>query len=258
MGAREQLGRASLGRGSELDSRTSRSFPRWLLRIGSGPYHGLSQVTRRSASFGLRRQWDLRETSKRWTRRGRLDFKIRYQSRQTRPAPLAVLWDVSGSMNSYVPLYFPWLYRLHQVYPRVGVFPFGTDLEDMTPRLDGPYARVLRDVEEHTRVWSSGTTIGQVLQRWIQQFGASWLGHRTTLLIISDGWDVGPPEILEEALRRIRADVAKLVWMNPLMATPGFEPKTRALRAALKYTDLMTSGDESRRLLELGWRLGYG
>lgn len=63
----------------------------------------------------------------------------------------------------------------------------------------------------------------------------------TTVLIISDGWDLGEPGPLGEVLRRIRRNVGRVVWLNPYAAERGFVPATGALQAALPFVDLMTS-----------------
>ena len=71
------------------------------------------------------------------------------------------------------------------------------------------------------------------------------------IIIISDGWDVGPSEKLETALRQMRQRVGRLVWINPLMATRGFEVKTRSLKIVARYADLMVSGHNPQALMEL-------
>ncbi len=154
-------------------------------------------------------------------------------------------------MQEYVGLYAPWIYRLAVLYPRVGVFPFGVTWQDATRVMRGSFAEAWQRVDDQSGIWGAGTAIGAALGSWNVARGGHWLSGSTLVIIISDGWDVGRPEQLEEALRAIRGRAGRLVWINPLMATPGFSPKTRALRVANKFADLMASGHNPAALLQL-------
>ncbi|MDI3328009.1 MAG: VWA domain-containing protein [Alicyclobacillaceae bacterium] len=193
-----------------------------------------------------------RATARLWARRGGPVPLFSPRFTRYRPGRLAVLWDVSGSMEAYVDLYLPWLYRLVHRLPAVGVFPFAAQLVDVSDALRGSYSRALAELAQFQGVWSGGTRIGRALDEWLRRFGSRWIGGgRTTLLVISDGWDAGDPQELVNALRFLRGRGVRVVWMNPLMATPGFAPKTRALRAARPYVETMVSGHSPKALLEL-------
>ncbi|CAB3393757.1 VWA domain-containing protein [Kyrpidia spormannii] len=195
---------------------------------------------------------DLQGTARLWARRGGAIPKFAPRVFPRQPGRLAVLWDVSGSMEEYVELYLPWLYQLVHRLPRVGVFPFAAELVDATEVLRGPYAVARVRLGQFSRVFSGGTRIGEAVREWLDRFGAQWLGGgRLTLLIISDGWDAGDPEALVLALRTLYSRGVVIVWMNPLMATPGFSPHTRALRAAKPFVRLMISGHSPKALLTL-------
>ena len=56
-------------------------------------------------------------------------------------------------------------------------------------------------------------------------------------MIISDGWDRGEPDLLATEIARLQRSCYRLIWLNPLLGAPDFEPLTRGLQAALPYVD---------------------
>jgi uncharacterized protein with von Willebrand factor type A (vWA) domain len=57
------------------------------------------------------------------------------------------------------------------------------------------------------------------------------------VLLISDGWDRGDPDIVRREVARLQRTSHRLIWLNPLLGRPGYQPLTRALQAALPYVD---------------------
>lgn len=165
-----------------------------------------------------------------------------------RPGRLVVLWDVSGSMAETIPMYLPWLHRVAVSARDVGIFPFGVRLMDLTDAMRQPYASVLSTISATSDLWEGGTELGAAIEQWTARHGLRWLRGRVTVLIISDGWDSGSPESVANALRTIRSRDARIVWMHPLLRTPGFELKTRALVAAKPYVDQWLPGGTPRDL----------
>lgn len=247
--------RASRGEGHSINAGLPDELPAWLYQIrqrGSRTpapaRHGLARGVRVGVNWRL--------TLAQWARQGYADGHFMWARAPRRPSRLVVLWDVSGSMASYVGWYFPWLYRMAHAFNEVGVFGFGTDLADLTEYLRAPYRRAVSMLYRETGLWGSGTAIGEVFERWNQQYGRKWLGTYTTLVIISDGWDVGDPDRLEGALRHMAMRSRHIVWINPLMVTRGFEPRTRALMTALHYTRDMVAGATPEDLTRMAWRWG--
>ena len=58
------------------------------------------------------------------------------------------------------------------------------------------------------------------------------------VVILSDGWDTGDPEELAVELRKLRMRSRKLVWLNPLLGSPDYEPLTQGMQAALPHLDV--------------------
>ncbi len=71
------------------------------------------------------------------------------------------------------------------------------------------------------------------------------------MVVLSDGWDRGEPELLSAEMARLRRTAHRVVWLNPLLATPGYAPLARGMAAALPHTDRFLPGHSLRSLEEL-------
>ena len=47
------------------------------------------------------------------------------------------------------------------------------------------------------------------------------MARGAVVVILSDGWDRGDPAVLGEQVRRLQRVAHRVVWVNPLKATPG-------------------------------------
>ena len=121
---------------------------------------------------------------------------------------------------------------------RVEAFLFSTQLTRITRQLgarrpDEAIAAVSRSVPD----WSGGTRIGGAIKEFHQRWGRRVLNGGPVVLLISDGWDRGDPEVLRAQIARLQRRCYRLVWLNPLIGTAGYSPLTRGLQAALPYVD---------------------
>jgi uncharacterized protein with von Willebrand factor type A (vWA) domain len=60
--------------------------------------------------------------------------------------------------------------------------------------------------------------------------------------------------VLEREIARLARCAHRLVWLNPLSASPGYEPLARGMAAALPHVDLLMAGNtlaSLERLAEL-------
>jgi uncharacterized protein with von Willebrand factor type A (vWA) domain len=57
------------------------------------------------------------------------------------------------------------------------------------------------------------------------------------VLLISDGWDRGDPELLRTEMARLQRSCHRLIWLNPLPGSQAYEPLTRGMQAALAHVD---------------------
>ena len=69
--------------------------------------------------------------------------------------------------------------------------------------------------------------------RW-KAFNFAWgrrvLGRGAVVLIISDGWDRGDVDLLGREMARLKRNCHRLIWLNPLLGAPDYEPLTAASR----------------------------
>jgi len=72
------------------------------------------------------------------------------------------------------------------------------------------------------------------------------------VVILSDGWDTGDPAELAAGLETLKSRCRRLVWLNPLLGSPGYEPLTRGMEAALPHVGVFASAHDlaSLRALE--------
>ena len=181
---------------------------------------------------------DLRLALARSVRTGGDVFKLPRRSRRLRPRPLVLLCDVSGSMDRYSRMLLHFAHALGRRHRRVETFLFSTSLTRITPQvrtrgLDAAVTRVARAVPD----WSGGTRIGEALRQLHQRWRRRVLHGGPVVLLISDGWDRGDPEVLGEQVARLQRSCHRLIWLNPLIGTAGYAPLTRGLQAALPYVD---------------------
>ncbi len=181
---------------------------------------------------------DLRRTLRHLTGpRGDL-VPLALAERKTRKRPLAVIADISGSMERYTELF---LYFIHAAQGRLGrveSFVFATRLSRITRemRLRQP-DQALKHVGRVVADWSGGTRIGEALGEFNEQWSRRVTRGGSIALIISDGWDTGDPELLDREMSRLARSVHRVIWLNPLAGRAGFAPETRGMRTVLPYVD---------------------
>lgn len=197
---------------------------------------------------------DWKKTMRIATRYGGRALSVVRQRQFVQPPRSVVLWDVSGSMRPYIPMYLAWLYQIVQQSRRLRVLPFGITIEDVTDELRRPFPQAIAQLAMHHNLFVGGTSIGGAVRSVVDGDFAALIPSGGTLVVVSDGWDNGSPNEIATALRILKRRDVRVVWVHPLLKTPGFEAKTRALLAAMPYVDAMLPGDEAS-LGRLGARL---
>ena len=158
--------------------------------------------------------------------------------RRTRPRPLVLICDISGSMERYSRLLLLFAHAIMVRRPRVEAFVFSTALTRVTHQMrrrrpDAALAALTHAVSG----WSGGTRIGASLGSFNRRWARRVLNGGPVVLLISDGWDRGEPEDLRREVARLQRSCHRLVWLNPLIGTENYAPLTRGLRAALPFVD---------------------
>ena len=192
----------------------------------------------RRARPGGHDQLDMRRLLRRSLRFGGELLVFSWKSPTLRPRPLVLLCDISGSMERYTRLLLNFAYALKTASTRVEAFVFATRLTRITRLLrshdvDAALNRVMASVDD----WSGGTRIGEAIETFNRRYARRVLSHGATVAIISDGWDRGDAAQMRRAIARLQRSCHRLIWMNPLMGAPGYEPLTLGLQAALPFVD---------------------
>ena len=197
-------------------------------------------------------QVDLRRTARLSIRSSGELIRLLHRQPRLRRRPLVLLCDVSGSMERYSRLL---LIFAHAVARRedVETFVFSTRLTRVTRLLRRrDIDQALAEVGKRVHDFSGGTRIGQALAEFNRRWARRVLGHGAVTILISDGWDRGDPEQLAVELERLRRMSYRLIWLNPLLGSVGYEPVTRGMAAALPHTDDFLAAHNVRALDELG------
>ena len=165
-------------------------------------------------------------------------IRIPRRARRHARRPLVLVSDVSGSMEPYARMLLIFARAIARRNRRVEIFVFSTRLTRITRQLTASAARTaLPRVRDAVRDWSSGTRIGEAILSFNIHWARRVLRRQPVLLLISDGWDLGDPALLAREMARLQRSVYRLVWLNPLIGSPGYEPLTRGMQAALPFVD---------------------
>ncbi len=163
-------------------------------------------------------------------------FCLPKRGRKLRRRPLVLLCDVSGSMERYSSMLVRFAYVVSSGLERVETFLFATRLTRITRRLRRRRLdAVLAQLSSHVPDWSGGTRIGESLRRLNVQWSRRALNRGPVVLLISDGWDRGDPQLLRREIARLQRSCRRLIWLNPLLGSPVYEPLTRGMQAALPH-----------------------
>jgi uncharacterized protein with von Willebrand factor type A (vWA) domain len=177
---------------------------------------------------------------------------LAFKERRPKRTKLIVICDVSGSMDMYSRLLLQFVYGLQNSFAKVESFVFATSLARITGELKNKtYQRALDRLSANVRGWSGGTRIGASLA----SFNAQWLRRvdkRTVIIILSDGWDTGQPEQLAASLALLNRRGGRIIWLNPLLGSAGYEPITKGMQAAMPFINVFAPAHDlaSLRALE--------
>jgi uncharacterized protein with von Willebrand factor type A (vWA) domain len=203
----------------------------------------LRRSRRRRHSRRHRGKPDLRRTVRRALRTGGEPVHRSFFEPSERPRRIVLLCDVSGSMEPYARGLVRFLHAAVVGRGRVEAFAMGTRLTRITRELssrdpDAAIAAAARRVVD----WSGGTRLGESLREFNDRWGVRGMARGAIVVVLSDGWDRGDPEVLGEQMARLQRVAYRVVWVNPLKASPDFAPLARGMAAALPYVDEFVEG----------------
>jgi len=195
---------------------------------------------------------DLRRTARHAIRSSGEFVRLFRRRPRLRRRPLVLVCDVSGSMERYSRLLMIFAHAISR-REDLEAFVFSTRLTRITRLLrHRDLDRALASVSKGVQDFSGGTRIGDALADFNRRWARRVLGHGAVVIIVSDGWDRGDPGQLTAELIHLRRSAHRLIWLNPLLGSKGYEPLTRGMVAALPYCDDFLAAHNVQALDDLG------
>ena len=209
----------------------------------------LSRRTRTSAHNTA--SLDVRATVRAARRSGTDAPKLLYSRRREQRRKLVLLCDVSGSMEPYARVFVS-LLQGAVTGARAEAFVFSTRLTRLTRQLalrdpDEALARAAASAPD----WASGTRIAENLRRFVDEHGRRGLARGAVVVVFSDGWASEDPAEVTAQMARLRRLAHRIVWVNPRMAAPRYQPVVGGMAAALPFCDAFVSGHSYQALVEV-------
>jgi uncharacterized protein with von Willebrand factor type A (vWA) domain len=195
---------------------------------------------------------DLRRTLRRAMRTGGEPIDRAWRRRRRQRRRLLLVLDVSGSMSTYSRALAMFAHAALHSGPDWEAFAFGTRLTRMTRALaasdpDLAFAAAAAEVTD----WDGGTRIGASIKRLCDEWGRTRAVRGSVCVILSDGLDVGDPELLGEQMARLGRLAHHVIWLNPLKGGAGYAPLARGMAAALPHVDVFRPGHNLQSLEEV-------
>jgi uncharacterized protein len=209
--------------------------------------------TRRAEPFRHGARIDMRRTLRTSLRTGGDPFRLARRRRRVVPRRLVLLCDISGSMEPYARAYLQFLTCATESGPgRNEAFVFATRLTRLTRALHSRNPeRAIRQAAASAPDWSSGTRIGEALKTFNDRHGRRGMARGAVVVILSDGWERGDPNLVGREMERLARLAYRIVWVNPRAAAHGFSPQAGGMVAALPYCDALVSGHSLAALHEV-------
>ena len=189
-------------------------------------------------------RFDLRRTLRASLRTGGDPAILHRLGHPRRNPRFVVLIDGSRSMAEHAAPMLQFAAALCRRTRRADAFSFSTELRDITRALRA--SRPGDTIDDLGEAWGGGTRIGASLRDFVRSRGSRLLGDDTVVIVFSDGLDVGEAATLERAMREIDRRSAAVVWLNPHLAQPGYEPTASGMRVALPYVSLLATAEGPR------------
>ncbi len=195
---------------------------------------------------------DLRRSARHAIRSSGELVRLFHRRPRMRRRPLVLICDVSGSMERYSRLLMIFAFAIAR-REDLEAFVFSTRLTRITRLLrQRDLDKSLDSVSKGVHDFSGGTRIGEALAEFNRRWARRVLGHGAVVIIVSDGWDRGDPALLQAELIHLRRSAHRLIWLNPLLGSDGYQPLTRGMEAALPHCDDFLAAHNVEALEDLG------
>jgi uncharacterized protein len=211
-----------------------------------------ARLTRRETARTKGRRIDLRATIRENISHGGTPVNLRWRDRKAKPLRLVVLLDASGSMEMYTAVFTRFIHGVLDSFREAEAFVFHTRLAHVSSAMKEKNAsRALERMSLMSQGVGGGTRIGESLATFNKWHAKRVLNSRTCVMILSDGYDTGEPQVLSSELRRLRQRCRRIAWLNPMMGWNGYKPEAKAMQAAMPYLDLFAPAHNLESLAAL-------
>jgi uncharacterized protein with von Willebrand factor type A (vWA) domain len=211
-----------------------------------------ARLTRRDKIASRGRRIDLRRTIRASLPTGGMPFDLVQLQRRHTPLRLVVLLDASGSMNLYMAIFVRFLHGILDQFLEADAFLFHTRLVHVSDALrEKDVGRALDRLGLMAQGVGGGTRIGESLATFNRWYATRVLHSRSCVVIVSDGYDTGSPELLAAEMAALRRRCKRIVWLNPMIGWQGYEPSARGMAAALPHVDLFAAAHTLESLAAL-------
>ncbi|MGO8725790.1 MAG: vWA domain-containing protein [Streptosporangiaceae bacterium] len=184
---------------------------------------------------------DMRATLRQARRTGGHAFRLIGRVPAQRDRRIVVLCDISGSMGPYARAMIQLLYCAAGG-ASAEVFSFATRLTRLTPvlarSLPGP---ALQRAGQAAPDWLGGTRIGAALKQFNDSYGRRGMARGAVMVIISDGWETGDPDLVRREMERLSLVAFRIVWVNPRTKSSLYQPLAGGMAAAWPHCDAVVS-----------------
>ena len=195
---------------------------------------------------------DMRRTLRASLRTAGDPVRLMHRHRRITPRRLVMLCDISGSMEPYARAYLQFLTCAAGAGPNAEAFVFATRLTRLTRALAGRNPeRAIQRAAAAAPDWSSGTRIGDALKKFNDTHGRRGMARGAVIVILSDGWERGDPELVGREMERLARLAHRIVWVNPRVSADDFSPQAGGMMAALPHCDALVSGHSVKALNEV-------
>lgn len=171
-------------------------------------------------------------------------LRLYRKRRPDRTRKIAALCDVSGSMTVYSKVFLAFLAGLMRADSAADAYLFHTRLVRITEALrDKDAMRAIGRMSLMADGFGGGSKIGPSLMRFADTYAKRFVDGRSVVLILSDGYDTEAPQVLSDALAKIRKRGCRVIWLNPLKGWKDYAPVAEGMAAALPHLDLFKAAN---------------
>ncbi len=171
-------------------------------------------------------------------------LRLLRKKRPDRTRKIVAICDVSGSMSVYSRVFLAFLAGLMRADTTADAYLFHTRLVRITEALrDKDAMRAIGRMSLMADGFGGGSKIGPSLMRFADTYAKRFVDGRSVVLILSDGFDTEPPQMIAEALQKLKKRGCKIVWLNPLKGWADYAPVAEGMAAALPYLDAFNAAN---------------